>query len=265
MGKTCDYNLIFFWEMEVMREIARRVSSPDSSPVTPPSPRRRDEALRSVVHEDLYSVQTIPGNGDCFFYSIALIYLKRVSHYFLEEPDSVVLAAMRFFRRSVATTIHKTPELLEIVRIIDRNVGKMLIDNSGSPNKHDFMKYYLETHPYADHYDISVIRKLPMFSDTVFVIYNSNIDNTISFVCDMHIPRNAVYIALLRRCQEHYEPIVFYCRGAWTHRLPMDEIQFREFGCLFRLIYKQCPAFRSMFQSTMFLHRRVAVRATTMQ
>lgn len=234
-------------EMWTVMEIARRVNTHDSS-VTPLFPKRRDEVLASFIHEDLYSIQTIPADGDCFFYSIALIYLKQVDHYFLHTPDRMVLATMRFFRRIVATTIYNTPSLLEIVRVIDRNVGGMQTNASGIPDKKQFLKYYLETHPYADHYDISVIRKMPMFSDTIFVIYNSNKDdNTVSFVCDMHIPWNAAHIALLRRHQEHYEPIVFHCRGAWIHRLPLEAIRYREFRCLFLLIYKQCPVFRKVF------------------
>jgi len=55
----------------------------------------------------------------------------------------MVLAAMRFFRRSVATTIYKTPSLFEIVQI-GKNVKKMLTNASGNPYKKQFLKYYLE-------------------------------------------------------------------------------------------------------------------------
>ncbi len=184
--------------MDVIMRIIRRLNSQNLS-IVPPHQRRRDDALASIIHEDLYSVQTIPGNGDCFFYSIALIYLKHVDHYSLKAPDMLVYDVMCYFRRVVATTIYSTPSLLEIVRVIDQNVGKMQTNKSGKPNKEELLKYYLETHPYADHCDISVIQKLPMFSDTIFVIYNSNDNNIVSFVGDMHILSDAAYIVQQRR------------------------------------------------------------------
>jgi hypothetical protein len=67
------------------------------------------------------------------------------------------------------------------------------------PAKVCLLLLLLETHPYADHCDISVIRELPMFSDTIFVIYNSNDNNIVSFVGDMHILSDAAYIVQQRR------------------------------------------------------------------
>jgi len=82
-----------------------------------PTPRLRDPALEGILHHDSYSVQAVPGNGDCFFYTIALIVLGKVHHYGLHNPDPVVLKTVNCVRRITATTIYETPDLLDLMRI----------------------------------------------------------------------------------------------------------------------------------------------------
>jgi hypothetical protein len=198
--------------------------------------------MTGILHPASYSIQQVPGNGDCFFYSIALILLNIVDHCRVENPSPVVVETVHIIRCVTASKIYETPQLIELLKVTDDDVCKMPMD-SGKPDAHVYFHHFLTNHPFADQYEVKVVQELPLFSNTVFVIYNTA-QCGISFVCSMHFPAEIDDIIMLRRNGEHYEPIVLYVKGNWQHRLPIAQRYTPQYQILFDRISAQCRDFR---------------------
>jgi hypothetical protein len=210
------------------------------------SERLEDPTLRGLLASQVYSIQRVPGDGSCFFYTIAMILLGYIENYSRGEPNELVLCTMKCLRSITAYAIYEDPLLLQGKRLYDSKVGDMEFTN-GKPDARDYFDYFLkgEYLPCADDPEVGVVQHLPMFANTLFVIYNSNGRRQIDFVCHMTIP-NVVYdVVLIRRSgNNHYEPIVFNVGGRWQHRLSVDERFTPQFKNLFQALWDQCPPVR---------------------
>lgn len=209
-----------------------------------PFPWRGDSALRDVLSPRLYSIQNVPGDGSCFFYTIVMILLHDTKHYSLGNPSEIVFSAMKCLRAITASTIYESPLLLEFLMANNEYVADMKLDINGRPDAQAYFDYFLVNKPlpYADNYEVQVVQGLPMFSNTALLVYNSN-GLDMSFVCHgMRIPEEVHAIVLLRRSGDsHYEPVVFNVDGEWQHRLPIYERNNPQYQALFQRIFAQCP------------------------
>ena len=230
-----------------------------------PAKRVDDPVLGNLLKTEVYSIQRVPGDGSCFFYTIAMILLGYTEEYTKEESNYFVRSSVDSLRSITAHTIYQNPEVLQLQMIKDiddtknpnkkklteeqllTEVGKMK-KRDGRPDPRVYFDYFTvgENLPDAEQPEISVVQRLPMFSQTLMVIYNSRGGGKpYDFVCNMHIPDIVNDIVLIRRSHDsHYEPIVFYIDGRWEHRLSIKRRVDPDFTRLFRALYDQCPEVR---------------------
>ena len=220
-----------------------------------PAKRRPDPVLLDLLKDEVYSVQSVPGDGSCFFYTVVMILLGYTREYTTERPNKYVRSSMDRLRSITAHTIYQDPEVLQIQMMDDEgnpntigNMKKRDGNPTGPPDPQTYFDYFLkgENLPYANDPEVGVVQRLPMFNQTLMVIYNDRgSEKQYEFVCHMHIPDVVHDIVLIRRSNDsHYEPIVFYVDGRWEHRLSLDRRFDPDFKPLFRALFDQCPAVR---------------------
>ena len=234
------------------------------------SERSEDRRLREVLIPQVYSIQSVPGDGSCFFYTIVMILLGYIEDYRKSEPNDLVLASMKCLRSITAYSIFENPDQLVAKVLGDPDVNKMntdvnkmktddeAVDARALQRDDEFARKYFdfflegESLPYADDPEIALVQSLPMFSNTLIVIYETDMGMQIRFACHMKIPNVLDDIVLIRRTgvhNGHYEPIVFNVHGRWQHRLPIRERFNDHFENLFQALSNQCPSVREKLNS----------------
>lgn len=235
-----------------------------------PAEQKPDPVLGELLDDEVYSIQIVPGDGSCFYYTITMIVAGYTENYFTEFPNKIVRSTMDCLRSICAHTIYQDLEVLQLQYIEDytppknkdkkkidpeeylTEVGKMARMSNGKPNPQAYFNYFLkgENLPWANQHEISVVQHLPTFSHTLMLIYQErrNSGKPYVFICSMHIPDVVDDIVLIHRKNqsrnEHYEPIVFNVDGRWEHRLSVEKRFDPNFRRLFQAFYDQCPAVR---------------------
>lgn len=233
----------------------------------PPARRYHDEFLDGLVPRRRYTRQKTPANGDCLYYSLALVMSKNTTHYELDaQTPSSLTHLMLCLRKTAALSVYAKPSLLQMRMAINEDPGLRrlpLNPATGLPAVKAFVNYYAgddgtrSAYPYADAFDINELVRLAFFERVVVVIFNAtSLRQTQNWVCDYFVPpqkKRAKGLVILRRSgsvgAEHYEPILWRVGGEWTHVLPLRKRKSSTFAPLFQSMQRQCPSFKDVFNS----------------
>lgn len=282
--------------VEKLREVQCHVMS--FSDENCPEPKdNTEEVLRDLIPATHFSIQKTPPTGDCFFYCIALIISRNLCHYPTEiDTPKAVVDVMLCLRKVCAAAVYNSePDYTNTSLLTTRfcylnDYEKNIMDwhdANVKPCRDLFFAYYLAvdprpSYPFADHVDKAIIQRLPFFSRSVIVVFNTDklrmseinafgggkSDAARHWVCDFYFPgededtgtmppglriraplRPPQYdhLIVMRRSGaagggEHYEPVVFFVQGQWQHQLPIAEKDGPVYGRLFEAIATQCPA-----------------------
>jgi len=198
-------------------------------PIAPPS-TRSDPFLEALVPRSTYRIQSVPGDGNCFYYAISLVLLEIDDLNGISRPVPQNITDMMVrLRRSTAHYIYT--HYLEEMYIRDVH-NELPAKHTG---KNAFVEYFVTKSPYADDVEVRIIQEAIAHKNVAVVIYTpSSIQQFYSY--DAVVPENIESIIVLKLDHEHYEPILFYVHGKWQHNIPIGMKNSATYGKLFESI-----------------------------
>ena len=209
---------------------------------TPDIPTRSDPLFEALVlvPRSAYRIQSVPGDGNCFFYAIALYVLNFNDLTGVPRPvPQNIVDKMIFLRKRTASEIYEHPRYLEelYVRNLDDDHVKLPPRSTytGKPDKNAFIDHFLTKSPYADDVEIRVMQEDIAVKNVAVVIYDpSSIQQFRSYNCV--VPETVESIIVVKLDYEHYEPIIFHVDGNWQHTIPIGMKDSATYGKLFESI-----------------------------